>query len=103
MSEVSNSVLILEPNGYNPILKIIEKISRYHIRHEERSFFPSLLNTWFKKNGFKIKEQGIFCLVPYFCSDPMAKVLKTLEPIFEKLVPLNKILCGSFIALYEKT
>ncbi|MCW3121267.1 MAG: Methyltransferase type 12, partial [Flavipsychrobacter sp.] len=35
---MSDRVLILEPNGNNPILKVIEKKSAYHVEHEERSF-----------------------------------------------------------------
>ena len=33
-------VIILEPNGRNPLMKIVENVSPYHRRHRERSFAP---------------------------------------------------------------
>lgn len=30
-----NNILIIEPNGNNPIVKLIEKLSTYHITHNE--------------------------------------------------------------------
>ena len=39
-------MFVIEPNGYNPVLKVLEKVSRYHIEHEERSFFPATLHAW---------------------------------------------------------
>jgi SAM-dependent methyltransferase len=38
-------LLIIEPNGNNPILKLIEKLSPYHRQHEERSFSSQTLGS----------------------------------------------------------
>ncbi|MGH9561321.1 MAG: class I SAM-dependent methyltransferase, partial [Terracidiphilus sp.] len=45
------AVLALEPNGYNPAMKIIEKTSSYHRQHDEKSYWPPLLNSWFEEVG----------------------------------------------------
>ena len=34
---VARRIVVIEPNGYNPVLKLLEKFSRYHIEHRERS------------------------------------------------------------------
>lgn len=103
LTQASNAIIILEPNGYNPILKIIERISEYHIRHEEKSYSPSLLDSWFKKSGFQVKESKIFGLVPYFCGNWMAKFLKKIEPLLERILIIKTFTCGSYVALYNKT
>lgn len=38
-SKFADEMIIVEPNGYSPALKIIEKASKYHREHEEQSFF----------------------------------------------------------------
>ena len=42
-----NCVLVLEPNGFNPALKVIEKVSAYQREHDEKSYWPPALNRWF--------------------------------------------------------
>ena len=45
ISSLANTVIILEPNGFNPILKLLEIFSSYHKEHEEKSFFSSTIKT----------------------------------------------------------
>jgi len=61
-------VIALEPNGYNPAMKIIERASKYHREHDEKSYWPPTLNRWFREEGFVPASQEFFCLVPYFAS-----------------------------------
>lgn len=89
-------VLILEPNGYNPILKIIEKTSRYHIEHQEQSFTPHLLRKKFIKNGTKIIKDEYIGLIATFCPDWMVGILKFFEPLAEKLPFIKNIICGQY-------
>lgn len=102
ISESLDKIIVLEPNGYNPVLKIIEKISPYHREHKEKSYFPFVINRWFAKNGFKLKEKKYITLVPCFSPEPVAKTLKFFEPLVEKLPFFNKIICGVYLAYYEK-
>jgi ubiquinone/menaquinone biosynthesis C-methylase UbiE len=101
ISKIADNVLVLEPSGYNPIVKIIEKTSPYHIAHQERSYWPPTLNKWFKNAGYKVLRQKYFGIVPYFCNEKLAKMLKIVEPFFE-LIPLIKIYGGTNIILYTK-
>ena len=90
-------VVGFEPNGYNPILKLIEKFSEYHIQHEEKSFTASKINSWFKDAGASM-EKGLFVnTVPMFCPDWMAKFLHFFEPLAEALPLVKHFGCGQYI------
>lgn len=102
ISQYFDNVVVLEPNGYNPILKVIEKTSPYHRQHEEKSYPPPLLNKWFEDNGYRRVKQNFFGIVPYFCPDKIADLLKFLEVFFENTPLLKNIVCGSNLILYKK-
>jgi ubiquinone/menaquinone biosynthesis C-methylase UbiE len=102
LSHISNNIIVLEPNGYNPILKIIEKVSPYHRKHEERSYYPPLMNTWFTKNGYKIKRQIFFSIVPYFCPEIVAKMLKLIEPFIESIPLIKRYFAGTNLIYYQR-
>ncbi len=103
IGKITKKIVILETNGYNPILKIIEKVSPYHRAHEEKSYFPFLLNYWFKEAGFVVKKKEYCGIVPYFCPKLIARFLKFIEPFIEKIPLLREICCGSILLYYEKT
>ena len=102
ISNLAKNTLIIEPNGYNPILKIIERISPYHRKHEERSFPPHLLMKWAKNTGMTCIKADFAGLVPFFCPEKVAKVLKKVEPLIEKLPLINYVLCGNYYLLCER-
>jgi ubiquinone/menaquinone biosynthesis C-methylase UbiE len=102
LSLLSKKIIVLEPNGFNPLLKVIEKISPYHRKHEEKSYYPPKLNRWFINNGFIVKEQLFFSIVPYFCPEIIAKLLKSVERFIEKLPILHIFICGTNIIYYER-
>jgi len=95
-------VLILEPNGYNPAMKLIERLSSYHRRHDEKSYWPPRLNQWFRQEGFSVVSQKFFCLVPYFCPAPAARLLSAIEPGIERLPGVKHISCGTNLVLYKR-
>lgn len=98
---IANRVLIIEPNGYNPILKLIEKISPYHRRHQERSFTPITIRDWIGKQKGKITKEIYVGLVPFFCPDWLAELLKKMEPLFEKTPVLRNFFCGVYIIYFK--
>ena len=96
------AVIALEPNGYNPAMKIIEKTSAYHRQHDEKSYWPPTLSRWFKQEGFSVVAQKYFCLVPYFCPTQLSKILSIAEPAFESLPVVRQICCGTNLVLYAQ-
>jgi SAM-dependent methyltransferase len=94
---VAHRILVIEPNGYNPALKILERVSRYHRHHGERSFRPSLLDAWVEGSHGDVEQQTYAGLVPFFCPDPVARVLKTLEPIVEALPVVRSLACAVYV------
>ncbi len=94
-ARICDHVFILEPSGYNPILKVIEKTSQYHKDHGEKSYFPPTLNRWIQEHGYTIKEQKFFSIVPYFAPDWMVDLLVSISPFFEGLPFVNRLYCGT--------
>ncbi|OGK22189.1 hypothetical protein A2866_03465 [Candidatus Roizmanbacteria bacterium RIFCSPHIGHO2_01_FULL_39_8] len=102
VAKVASHIIILEPNGYNPLLKIIEKVSLYHRIHKEKSYFPLLIRTWVKKAGFRVIEDDFVGLVPFFCPDGMATTLKKVEPFVEGFPYVRNFLCGVYVLHAKK-
>jgi ubiquinone/menaquinone biosynthesis C-methylase UbiE len=100
---VAPRLVVIDPNGYNPVLKVIEKTSRYHIEHGERSYAPAQMQRWVEAAGGRVVARRWFNLVPYFCPDGLARLLKALEPVFEGVPLLNRAACGSFIFVAERS
>lgn len=44
-------IVVVEPNGYNPGLKLLERVSRYHREHGEKSYAPRRLDRWVESVG----------------------------------------------------
>lgn len=101
LSGIAKTVILIEPNGYNLILKVIEKTSKYHIDHEEKSYSPHLIRSWIKKFGGKITKQRYAAIVPFFCPDWMAKILKKMEPSVEENRFINWFFCSNYYVVYK--
>jgi len=102
ISKLADTIIVAEPNGYSPIMKIMEKVSPYHRKHEEKSYWPPTLNSWFKKNGFRVQKQEFFGIVPFFFPEPLVRLIKIVEPFLESIPYLNRIYCGTNLIVYEK-
>lgn len=94
--------LSMEPNGANPVLKIIEKTSKYHREHVEHSFRSGKIEKWLSAAGFFIDKILFVNLVPLFCSDRIASVCKFLEPAVEKNSWHSRALLRQTIILAKK-
>jgi ubiquinone/menaquinone biosynthesis C-methylase UbiE len=94
---VARLLVVTEPNGYNPVLKVLERVSPYHVEHEERSFFPATLATWIRRLGGSVRSLRYVGLVPFFCPDPMARALKAVEPALERAPVLRNLCCGTYV------
>lgn len=96
------TLIIAEPNGNNPVLKLLERFSRYHIEHEERSFAPSLIHRWLGRAGFRVEQSRLVNLVPFFCPDWAVSPLQWAEWPIERLPLVRDIACGQSIILARK-
>ncbi len=100
--KLSDLIVVAEPNGYSPLMKMMEKISPYHRKHEEKSYWPPVLNSWFEKNGFRVKKQYFFGPVPFFFPEIPARIIKKIEPFVENIPYINRIYCASNLIIYER-
>jgi ubiquinone/menaquinone biosynthesis C-methylase UbiE len=82
-------ILIHEPNGNNFGLKIIEKTSRYHREHHEKSYTSRQLIRWVEQAGGRVVYKQFAGFVPMFCPDLLARLMKVVEPVVERLPLLN--------------
>src|SRR6202158_1274831 len=55
---VAREIVVLEPNGYSPILKVVERLSRYHRDHLERSYTAKRLRQWVEGGGGEVTRGG---------------------------------------------
>jgi 2-polyprenyl-3-methyl-5-hydroxy-6-metoxy-1,4-benzoquinol methylase len=102
LSAFGGTVVVLEPNGNNPVLKLLERFSRYHIEHEERSFRPGQICDWLTTAGFTMRSSAVINLVPMFCPDMMARVCRQVEPLVERIPLMREIACGQSIIVAGK-
>lgn len=96
MARVARNVVLLEPNGYNPIIKLLEVLSPYHRAHGEKSYTPALLRQWFYSLGGFFCRESYTSLTPLFCPDAMAEFLNWLSRPWERLPLIPKISCGLY-------
>ena len=100
--KLSRRLLILEPNGNNPILKIIEKTSKYHIEHEEQSFSSAFFLNIAKELNLRVVHYGYVGFVPFFFPTVIAKVIYFFQPLLERIPVLVKYFSGQLILLLEQ-
>ncbi|QWR78591.1 class I SAM-dependent methyltransferase [Candidatus Magnetomonas plexicatena] len=98
---VAKLTVVVEPNGYNPVLKLLERFSKYHIEHDEKSYSPALLDLWIRQLGADVRTRCYAGLVPFFCPDWMANTLKRMESVVENIPIVKSICCGVYVFTAE--
>ncbi|HZZ71928.1 MAG TPA: class I SAM-dependent methyltransferase [Pirellulales bacterium] len=91
---LADEIFILEPNGWNPVLKYNERYSPYHLEHEERSYRRGQIHHWIEQAGAEIVKSFYFGLVPVFCPDWMVAICSRVEPLVERIPLLRMFACG---------
>ncbi|MEI6433305.1 MAG: class I SAM-dependent methyltransferase [Bacteroidota bacterium] len=100
--DLVNYMLIIEPNGNNPVLKYIEKHSAYHVEHEEQSFTTSQLKNWCGDAGWQISSIQYVGFVPFFFPTFLSKMIYFFQPFMEKIPMLRFYLSGQIVILCQK-
>jgi len=101
IARVAREIVVVEPNGCNPALKVIERVSSYHREHGEKSYPPGRLDRWFETAGGRVSGRWFIGLVPMFCPDWMATFLKLVEPGVERAPIVRRIMCAQYIQRVE--
>jgi SAM-dependent methyltransferase len=99
---VAPVILIHEPNGYNFGLKIIEKASRYHREHGEKSYTSRQLVRWVEQAGGQVQHRRLAGFVPMFCPDWLARMMKAVEPFVESVPVLRALGCAVFVLVAKR-
>ncbi|MBP6754848.1 MAG: class I SAM-dependent methyltransferase [Bacteroidia bacterium] len=99
---LANRIILVEPNGNNPILKLIEKKSKYHILHEEQSFTSKQLKKWISESGCKIVKLDYIGFVPFFFPTFLSKIIYFFQPLLERIYPLKKYFGAQIVIVFEK-
>lgn len=99
---LSDRLIIIEPNGNNPILKWIERHSKYHLAHEEQSFSSGQLCAWCEQAGFKVRRINFIGFVPFFFPTWLAKVIYFFQPLLERVYWLKKYFGAQTVIYCEK-
>jgi len=94
---VAPKILIIEPNGYNLILKLMERLVRYHREHEEKSYASIKLDRWVRSVGGEVLSRQWVGFVPMFCPDQLARLLKRIEPVLENIPLIRTCGCAVYI------
>ena len=95
VAHIAKYLIISDPNGLNPVLKVIEKVSPYHIEHQEKSFTPKTIRQWLNAGDFELKSTKVGVLVPFFAPSLLAKVLNSLQKAVEQIPLARWVLCGT--------
>ncbi|MBI2029848.1 class I SAM-dependent methyltransferase [Candidatus Gottesmanbacteria bacterium] len=100
---VADEVIIIEPNGYNIFVKIIEKLSQYHKTHDEKSYFPFYLKKIICQSNARVVKEKYINFVPFFCPDIMARTMKKFEKTVESIPIINSLLCAAYLMVIKKS
>lgn len=99
---LARTLVVLEPNGLNLMMKLVERLSPYHRSHGERSYAPGTLSRWAGAAGGGTAGLRFFGLVPYFAPAIVARIGPWCEPAVEAIPVLRRFLCGQYLLVIER-
>lgn len=101
IANTARHIIIVEPNGNNPVLKIIEKVSPYHRAHEERSFSSGLLRRWCYLAGLNVVSLDFIGFVPMFFPAFFAQLILCLQPFLERIPVVKHFLSAQIVIVCQ--
>jgi ubiquinone/menaquinone biosynthesis C-methylase UbiE len=99
---VAPTVVIHDPNGYNPVLKVLERVMPYHRAHNEQSYAALQLRRWVREAGGRTVIERFAGLVPMFCPDWMACGVKLVEPGVERVPVVRTFTCAVYVSVNQR-
>jgi ubiquinone/menaquinone biosynthesis C-methylase UbiE len=99
---VASRMVVHEPNGNNLGLKVIERVSKYHIEHGEKSYTPRQVGQWVSAAGGAVVRCKFAGFVPMFCPDALARLMRFLKPVVERLPLVNALGCAVYVMVVER-
>ncbi len=99
---VAPEVLVHEPNGSNPGLKMIERISPYHREHNEKSYSMERVARWAEECGARVMRQQYAGFVPMFSPAWLARAMKVVEPLVERVPIMRKYGCAVYVVIARR-
>lgn len=97
--QLADQAFWIDPNGYNLVLKMLERFSAYHREHKERSYRMETFCRWVQSGGNSVDKRFFHGMVPMFCPNWMARVLMCFEPTVERLPLVRRFACGRIAIL----
>jgi len=99
---IADQIVVAEPNGNNPGVKLVERLSPYHRAHQEKSYPSRRLQRWVRQAGGVVTKSVWAGLVPMFSPDWLAKAAKKVEPHIEASKLLAPIACSIYVFVAER-
>ena len=99
----ADEVLVIEPNGNNPILKVIERVSPYHREHEEQSFSSMALRRWAEEAGGVVESLDYVGFIPFFFPTTPAKVIYRAQALLERVPLVRQVFSGQIVMRVRST
>jgi SAM-dependent methyltransferase len=94
---VAPLIVVVEPNGYNAGVKLLERFSSYHREHGEQSFAPRRLDRWTREVGGEVVARRWIGQVPFFAPDRFARIAKRIEPLTESMPLVRAAMCAQYV------
>jgi SAM-dependent methyltransferase len=102
-ARLADCIVLIEPNGSNPVLKWLERNSRYHIDHEEQSYTGARLADWCRKAGCQVKSIRYIGFIPMFFPTLPAKIIHFFVPLLERIPLLRKYFAAQIVLVYARS
>jgi 2-polyprenyl-3-methyl-5-hydroxy-6-metoxy-1,4-benzoquinol methylase len=100
--KLASLAIFLEPNGTNPVVKVLERVSPYHREHNERSYSLTRFRHWVRESGGQIRRAACFGLVPQFAPEWIVRPGSALEPVIERIPAVRRVLCGQLLLVVAR-
>jgi ubiquinone/menaquinone biosynthesis C-methylase UbiE len=93
---VAPKVIVSEPNGNNPIVKWLERNSKYHIDHNERSYTSNQFKAWAGEIGAVTTAESWKIFVPMMGGNLIHAICRPIEMALETNRLTSKWLCSTY-------